>query len=378
LAAEHGSDTRSSGLRVLVAGAGIIGMSIAEALAARGAEVIVVDRRGPGQGATRASAGMLAPFAEAEPDSPLLALGRRSLDLFDALVARLDSTGIDVHYRRSGTLQVAFDDADAKRLRAHFRQLEGSAAGAAWIDADAIAAFEPTLSPGVRGGLFVSTHGFVAAEPLLEALTSRAHASGVEMIYPAEVTAVEARGTVRRVVLANRTVEVDCVVIACGSWSAGIALEGPALRVRPVRGQLLRLQWPDADVPSRIVWGPGCYVVPWSDGTVLVGATVEDVGFDERTTSAGVDALCQAVGGMLPRARQARTIEVRAGLRPETPDGLPLIGPLEQDPRVVIACGHYRNGILLAPLTADLVSRFVLDDEMDPVLALTNPTRPLA
>lgn len=363
-------------MHVLVAGAGIIGMSVAEALARRGAAVTVVDRRGPGQGATRASAGMLAPFVEAGDESPLLALGARSLNLFDPLLARLDAQGrTPIPYRRNGTLEVALDDDHLERLKARFRQLDG-AAGAAWLDPAELIAFEPTVAPIARGGLFISTHGFVAAEWLLEGLTRSATAAGAVIVSPGQVVAVEPGASTVRVVLADRSVDVDRVVVAAGSWSGDIRLDGwPSLPVQPVRGQILRLQWPDAELPSRIVWGPACYTVPWTGRTLLVGATVEDVGFDERTTVAAAERLSAAAGELLPRARQARVSDARAGLRPNTPDGLPLVGPLATDPRIVAACGHYRNGVLLAPLTAELVSGFLLDGVVDPMLAVTDPNR---
>ena len=126
---------------------------------------------------------------------------------------------------------------------------------------------------------------------------------------------------------------------------------------------------------TRVVWGTDCYIVPWSDGTVLVGATVEDVGFDEASTVDGVRVLTDAVAELLPESRAAAVDEVRVGLRPETPDGLPIIGPSAVAPNVTFATGHYRNGILLTPLTAQLVSRYVLEGAIDPAMAATSPDR---
>lgn len=144
--------------------------------------------------------------------------------------------------------------------------------------------------------------------------------------------------------------------------------------VRPIRGQLLHLAWMGPR-PALFVWGAACYTVPWSDGSLLVGATVEDVGFDEHSTVAGVDSLTSAVRRLLPASARAAVEAVRVGLRPATPDGLPWIGPLSAAPRVVMAAGHYRNGVLLTPLTADLVSRLIVDGESDPALAVTSPNR---
>jgi len=145
-------------------------------------------------------------------------------------------------------------------------------------------------------------------------------------------------------------------VVAAGSWSNSIGVEN--LGVRPVRGQLLRLHWRNQPL-SQILWSERCYVVPWTDNTVLVGATVEDVGFDERVTAGGVGVLLDAVCRLLPDAADATFLEARAGLRPASADGLPVIRASARSPRVIYATGHYRNGVLLAPLTAQRVAELV-------------------
>jgi glycine/D-amino acid oxidase-like deaminating enzyme len=166
------------------------------------------------------------------------------------------------------------------------------------------------------------------------------------------------------------------VVLATGSWSKKLRISGVTpLPMRPIRGQLLHLQWCEGDQPGRICWGPHCYAVPWTDGALLVGATVEDVGFDEGTTVAGVNALTSAVIELLPHASGARIESVRVGLRPSLPDGMPAIGPFASAPRVVAATGHYRNGVLLAPLTAELVANYLLDNRSDVAFAVTSPDR---
>jgi glycine oxidase len=177
----------------------------------------------------------------------------------------------------------------------------------------------------------------------------------------------------------SREWSADAVVLAAGSWSSRVRVPGVRLpAVRPVRGQLLHLAWPErVAMPRRVVWGPDCYTVPWSTGTLLVGATVEEVGFDERSTVDGVRMLTDAVRRLLPASASASVLSVRVGLRPASPDGLPFIGPLPGAPRVVITAGHYRNGVLLAPLTADVVARFLLDGVRDPVMEIANPARPL-
>jgi glycine oxidase len=166
------------------------------------------------------------------------------------------------------------------------------------------------------------------------------------------------------------------VVLAAGSWSSRVRVaDSPPLPVRPVRGQLLRLGWTASERPGRVVWTDDCYVVPWSDGTVLVGATSEEVGFDESTTAAGVQGLLAAAIRALPGASSAALLDARAGLRPASADGLPYIGRRRRTPRVTYATGHFRNGILLTPLTAALVASAVLDNAIDDVEQWTSPNR---
>ena len=164
-------------------------------------------------------------------------------------------------------------------------------------------------------------------------------------------------------------------MVAAGSWSGHIDIEGiPPLPVRPIRGQLLQLA-SDAPALNRIVWGPRCYLVPVSSGSILVGATVEDAGFDERTTVAGVRDLLDSACDLVPHLWQATFVGARVGLRPATADEMPIIGRSAKMPGLVYATGHYRNGVLLAPLTARAVADLVLDNRDDPLLTAASPQR---
>jgi len=168
----------------------------------------------------------------------------------------------------------------------------------------------------------------------------------------------------------------NAVVLAAGSWSTQIDIEGVAARipVRPVRGQLLRLGWVGPPL-RRVTWGDRCYLVPWDDGTVLVGATVEEAGFDERATVAGVRELLDAACELVPNAVTAGFLGARVGFRPASPDDLPIIGPSRLMPGLMYASGHFRSGILLAPLTARLVADAILDDAVDPAMRTMSPDR---
>lgn len=356
---------------VIVVGAGVIGCAVAHELARRGAKVRIFDSRTVAGGATQASAGVLAPLIEGDEHTTLRDLGLRSLALYDGFVAHAaEDSGLSVEYRRCGTIEVATTEAAAERLR---RRAAG-APGLQWLEPQSAREIEPTLSTSLAGGLLIPQHGYVAAGALTEALAWGAvrYAAQLETGHRVVSVATTAGGVAVMTEDGTRWPAGD-VVLCAGSWHGQIDT-GTTVRtsVKPVRGQLLRLTWQGMP-PSRVVWGADCYIVPWNDGTVLVGATVEDVGFDERTTAAGVRDLLDAACELLPEAWGATFVEARAGLRPATADGLPIIGRSPASPRVIHATGHYRNGVLLAPLTAQLVADLVLDDVVDDALKLVAP-----
>ena len=350
-------------VNVIVIGAGIVGAAVAEELAARAARVTVLDMRSPGRGASHASAGLLAPYTEGQGAAPLLALCVRSLDLYDDFVARIrDRSGLPVQYERGGTLEVALAAGEVAGLRDTERWLNDQRIEAQWLEGEQLARFEPAVATTAVGGLHIPAQGFVAAGALVKALVHAARLQGAQFESPVEAVRIESTPGHVEVRADERRLVADAVVVAAGTWSGRIHIVGvPPLPVRPIRGQLLQLTWTGADLPKRPVWGSRCYTVPWQPNTLLVGATVEDVGFDERSTVAGVHAMLDGVAELLPGARYGEIAEVRVGLRPATPDGLPLLGPLSDAPGVYVAAGHYRNGVLLAPLSAKLIAQSVLD-----------------
>lgn len=364
-------------MKVVVLGAGVIGAAVADALALRGADVTILDMRPAGDGASQASAGMLAPYKEAHGDHRMLELGTRSLALYDDFVGGLTAaTGLAIEYARSGTLEVALDSDGARRLEQEKQTLGAAGVAADLLDVVSLRQWDPSVTPDGLAGLLTRVHGFVGVSALVRALMHRARFSGAVFESPIEVASVESLRDGVEVQAGRQLYRAEMAVVAAGSWSRRVRVKHvAAFPTRPIRGQLLHLHWTDGAPPRQIVWGPRCYTVPWPDGTLLVGATAEDVGFDEHATVAGVQALTTAVTELLPRSASARVAGVRVGLRPAVPDGLPAIGPLARAPRVVMATGHFRNGILLAPLTAELVSRFILDGVRDDAFRLTSPDR---
>jgi glycine oxidase len=361
---------------VLVIGAGVVGCAIAFELASLARRVRVLDMRRPGAGASQASAGILAPYVEGHHSPALRALGLRSLDAYEDFVRRVvERSGQPVEFRRAGTLEIAVNDADIVRFTASAAALSAAGIAAEWMDGAAARALEPTLGPHVVGALRIPSHAIVNVPALTLASAAAATALGATFEDGVAVTGIDhdAHGPLVRTT--QGTLRAPAVVLAAGSWSAAVAPPGAvAPPVRPVRGQLLHLKTPPGAL-RHIVWGADVYLVPWSDGTIYAGATSEDVGFDERTTVEGVGSLLDSTAVLAPGLKDAGFIGARAGLRPGTEDSLPFLGRSEVMPGLVYACGHYRNGALLAPLTAALVARLIAGDASDPALALVSPSR---
>jgi len=349
-------------------GAGVIGLSCAWRLAAAGARVTVVDPD-PGQGASTVAAGMLAPITEAHPTEPaLLAAGRLAVDGWPEFAADLASTGVDPGYRTTGTLAVGYDADDLAALDELAARLATLGVDVERLTGSAARRHEPALAPGVRGGLSVPGDHSVDNRALLRALRTAAQAAGVTVVTAAADDAV---GTGRRAAGAGRAgsrpyaEDADVTVVAAGAWTPRLVPE-LAAAVRPVRGEILRLTAGRytpvlARTVRAHVEGRPVYLVPRATGELVVGATQDEVGYDRTITAGGVHRLLTDARRVLPAIDEYALTETSAGLRPVSTDGAPLVGrvPGGEGPDVVVATGHGRNGILLAPLTAALVTHEV-------------------
>src|SRR5688572_25140320 len=270
---------------------------------------------------------MLVPYLEGF-GRPLLPLATKSLEMYDAFVDRVSrDAGVGIGYRRTGSLQVVTNDQPLDELQNISEEAGRAGLECERLDAHAAHEAEPQLAPEVSGALFMKSHGFVATASLSGALSAAAIKHGARVRVPARARRIEHRGDHVTAHLDNDVpVTAHHVVIAAGSWSGHIDIDGiPPLSVRPIRGQLLQLASAARDL-NRIVWGPRCYLVPADAGSILVGATVEDVGFDERTTVAGVHDLLDSACELVPHVREATFVGARVGLRPATADGMPIIG----------------------------------------------------
>lgn len=362
------------GSDAVVVGGGVIGAAVSFALAREGLSVVLVERDRIAAHASGAAAGMLAPLAESEGRGPLFEAGLRALELFPALVDEVRGlSGIDPQLTRSGVLRVpGWGGADAARRRA--RAL--AAWDCAWLEADQARKHEPALAPDVAGALWSPREAHVEPALLTRALAAAAAHRGARLALGSEATGLLRDGDrVVGVRLRDRTLAAAEVVLCGGAWTR-FWEEGAAatLPVEPIRGQIVALESPQPALRS-IVWGDEAYLVPRRDGSVLVGATVERAGFDVRTTAAGVAGLIAGGSALVPALGSSSFQRAWAGLRPATPDGLPLIGGVPGVDGLSVAAGHYRNGILLAGLTGLWIADRVVKGAFPPEAAAFDPAR---
>ncbi|NYZ11393.1 glycine oxidase ThiO [Azospirillum sp. RWY-5-1] len=359
--------------RIAIVGGGIIGLAVGWRLAQAGRSVDLFEKERVGQGATRAAGGMLAASAEAEPgEHALTALNRQSQALWPDFARELVATsGIDIGMRQDGILNVALTGDDLRRLRAEFGHQQRHGLPTRWLSAAELREREPCLNPGASGAIHSpgdhQVENRLAAEALRVAFTQaggRIHeGAAVERVL------VE-NGAVRGLHVAGTEHEAGTVLLAAGAWSGGIEGLPEAARppVRPVKGQMLSVRMATEEPLLRhVVWAPGVYLIPRLDGRLLVGATVEERGFDTRITAGGLLSLLHSAWRALPGIEELPVEETWVGFRPGSRDDAPILGPGPVR-GLVYATGHHRNGILLTPITADLVSRFILTGVVEPAL----------
>ncbi len=358
---------------VVIIGAGVVGLGIAWRLAGR-VTVTVFDRGKAGAGASHAAAGMLAACCEAEPgEEALVALGRESQARWPAFAEELERmSGIDVELRREGTLVLALTADDQATIAHHLEFQRQLNLPLEWLSAAATRAREPRLAGKIAGALFSPQDHQVDNRKLALALRIAAERAGVEIREHQPVKEILVQGgQARGVVLDDGTsIGADIVVLAAGAWSRSIGGLPPDRRppVRPIKGQMLALRMdPAAPLLSHVLWAPGVYLVPRRDGRLIVGATVEEKGFDETITAGGLLTLLEAAWRAVPAVEELPVDEIWVGHRPGSRDDAPILGPGPLA-GLFYATGHHRNGILLAPLTAEAMARLILDDIVEPAI----------
>ena len=366
---------------VIVVGAGIIGLSIAWRLAQAGRKVVVVDRGEVGSGASLAATGMLAAAAEYEPGGEILidfALeSQRHWDSFGAELAQV--SGIDLDFDRTGTLVVAMTRDETARLRGRFELHAKAGLTTRWLDGSEVRDLEGSLRPSVTAGLHCPLDFQVDPRRVMPALQAAALRAGVIVVEHVDITGLDmTAGAVTGVTSAGGVCQAPVVVLTTGAHAGSGQLLPPALAlpVRPLRGQSVCLRGP-AHQPAllaHVLWTEQLHMAPKSGGRLIVGATVEEVGFNPDVTVGGLFALLEAARRALPAIEEISVEAVWSGFRPTSQDDAPILGETGV-PGLLLAVGHHRNGILLAPATADAVAGCVLGADMSAPARMLNLQR---
>ena len=353
---------------VLVVGGGLIGSSVACELAAQKLRVALLDRQPPGREASWAAAGMLSPGPDSPEALPLVPLAKESLRLYPDFVASIEDASVNlVAFAREGTLEV-FDDPDGSGKRDRLLvQYAGLDLAAASISTESARAIESALNPNASTVAWLPGEATVDPRLLINATLLAARNRGVEIFASHTVTSILAEaGRCNGVIAGGQKIVAKYVVIAAGSFCGSIGEDGANGTIaiaryaptHPVRGQMIAMRSNQVKL-KKVLRSERGYVVPRSDGRIIAGSTLENVGFARETTPEGLRAIFDAAVALAPALAGAEIVETWAGLRPGTPDHLPIIGPTDV-PGLLIATGHYRNGILLSPVTAKLIREWIV------------------
>jgi len=360
---------------VLIIGAGVVGLSAARKIAGEGRRVAVVERERIGAEASSAAAGMLLAQTEADPDSPLLPLKLEARALHVALAAELlEETGIDVELRKEGLIALAFGQQAETELRERVRWQSGKGYPAEELSLADVARIEPILGRDARSAALFSDEMAVDNVRLVKALANAAIARGAEIHTGVPATAVVVEGgRVAGVELGGRCWRAAAVIDAAGAWSGRLAGVPTPPQVEPVRGEIVALD-PSPKRMRHIVVSDRGYLVPRGDGRILAGSTAERVGFNAEGSAAGVGDILSRTFAIAPDLGSARVLGSWAGLRPSTPDALPIVGRADVD-GLIHATGLYRQGILLGPLVGHIAAELAMGRDSSQAIDALRPGR---
>ena len=354
---------------VIVIGGGVIGLTIARKLIERNS-VLLLDRGSTGQGTSRAAAGMLSPLSEADDQGPFFQLSRASHGLYDGFVEKLQTeTGCEVGYSKEGLLCLASTEESAKGLLNRYEWQKTAGFDIKLLSANDVYEMEPLVTAPIRAAVFIPGERSVAPRRLINALREACFNRGVEIRVGLHVESVAQN----RVRVGQITLEARNIVIASGVWSQELKGLNPRIPVFPRKGQILSLGTPPGAFRRMIRWGSS-YFVPRNTGELVVGATNEDAGFDQTNTPAGLGRLLMDAQEISSHVGAYPILETWTGLRPATPDGLPILGQSAIS-GVYYATGHYRNGVLLAPITAEIVADLIEGGEPSLSIDAYRPAR---
>jgi glycine oxidase len=349
---------------VVIAGGGVIGGAIALELARAGLRVAVFDRQQPGQEASWASAGILSPAPENPGVVSMVPLGKASMSLYPEFVAQVEElSGTSVGFRPKGTLEALFSHDTKAELSTIIALHHGLGLKAEPLRAEDARELEPSLTKEVEAAVLRPEEASVDNRALTAAILKAAQRSGAEIFSADGAKAIWRQGNrCAGLLLQTEKVEADWTIIAAGCFSATIDGIAPYAPVRPAKGQMAALRADELKI-ERVLWSEEIYLVPRNDGRILAGATVEHAGFDKRVTAGGIEKILSAAIDLAPGLANARIEETWAGLRPDSPDHLPILGPTDID-GLLMATGHFRSGILLTPITARLIREWITEQRV--------------
>lgn len=361
---------------VLIVGGGIIGLSLAQELALQKLSVTVLERGQMGQESSSAGAGILAPRAEMEEAGPLAQLLLASRKIYPDFVRQVsERSGMNIDFEISGLLSVALNLEQEVELGRKRQQQTELGLEVQSLSREETLRIESALNPELLSALFFPDEGYVDNRQLVEAVRLVCLELGVRLVPECKVLAVKAeQNKVSGLETTSGFFASERVVMAAGSWSGEVPTGLPyAIPVRPARGQMVVVSTPEP-VLRHVVYGPLGYLVPRNDGRILLGSTVEWVGFDKRVTLEGVQQITASAVSLAPALRSSTFVECWAGFRPFCEGGLPVLGPAELD-GLYFATGHFRNGLLLAPITAKLMSDVIVAGNIPKILEPFLPIR---
>ena len=365
---------------IVIVGGGVIGLSIARALALRGVRKVTVIERGEfGKEASWAAGGILAPQVEADGADEFFELASASRDLYPAFAQALqDETGIDVQFEQTGTLYVGFTEDDEQEMRRRFDWQTRAGLRVEWLSGEDARHLEPNIASDVRCALRFPDDWQVENRRLISALILANQKLGVQLIANCEIESVRIENNrVTGIESASTSIDAGTVVIAAGAWTTRIRTSetnSSAVQIEPVRGQMLCFQFKPA-FARHVIYSSRGYLVPRRAGRLLAGSTSEHVGFDKRVTDEGASSIKSMAFEIAPGLESAVVVDSWAGFRPHAPDDLPVLGPAADIDGLFYATGHYRNGILLAPITAEITAEAVVNGKSSRLAESFSPDR---
>jgi glycine oxidase len=371
-------DKLKSTADVIIVGGGVIGLSIARSLALKGVrDILVLERSSLGTEASFAAGGMLAPQAEADSRDQFFDLLFESRVLYPDFAADLrNETGIDVELDTTGTLYLAFNQQDQNEINERYEWQTCAGLPVEKLTADEARMLEPCIASNLTGALRFPLDIQVENRRLLSALANSVNELGVRTLCGVNVDSIQTeKFRVKGVQTSAGEFHCSTVVLAAGPWTSSIASSiATGVKVEPVRGQMICLT-SQPRLTRHVIYSPRGYVVPRQDGRLLAGSTSEAAGFEKAVTVAGVNQIMGNALEIAPSVASLRVVDFWSGLRPKAPDGLPVLGPCGEIDGLIYATGHYRNGILLAPITGELIARTIVEGSLPASLAPFGPDR---